>query len=124
MPPVAIEANVAVRITAEGAIAEATAVAVDDLAAVADAGAAELAGGTKRPVDVICRHQNMQRRKAANRAVKIEGATTIADNSTAVTITGARRGRVPADLLLPLKPAKNRFFSLANRWQNTGVSPR
>jgi hypothetical protein len=109
-------------------IAEATAAAVDALAAVVDAGVAEVAGGTSRPVDVICRLQNMLRRRAASRAVmivvKIGGATTIAGSSTAATIIGGRKGHVPEDPQLPLKQEKNRFFSRANRWQSTVASPQ
>lgn len=97
------EANAAARITAgapTGAvIAEATAAAVAALAAVADAGVAEVAGGTSRPVDVICRLQNMLRRRAAKRVVMIEvtigEATTIADSSTAATIIDGPKARVP-----------------------------
>lgn len=122
------EANAAARITAGAGIAEAIAAAVAALAAVADAGVAEVVGGTRRPVDAICRLQNMPRRRAANRAVTIEvtigGATTIGGNSTTATITGGRKGRVPEGLRLPLKRAKNRFFSRANRWQSTVASPQ
>lgn len=122
------EANAAARITAEAGIAEATAAVVAALAAVADAGVAEVAGGTKGTVDVICRLQNMLRRKAAKHEVMIEatngGGTTIADNSTAATIIGGRKDHVPAGLRLPLRRERNRFFCQANHWQSTVASPR
>src|SRR5712692_1204055 len=113
MPPVVNEANAAARITVEGvtggmtvaAIVEVIAVAVDAGAAVVDATVVEVVDVTRGQADVICRLQNMLRRKVANRVVRIEVmigvATRIADNSTAATIIGGRKGHVPADLRLP-----------------------
>lgn len=129
--PVANEANAAARSTAEG---ETRAVIVVATVAVADAGAAgedaavvgvaEAAGVTSHRADEICRLRNMLRRKAANRAAKIEAATTIAASSTVATITGDRKGRARTGHRLPLKQEKNRFSSRANRWQSIGANPR
>jgi hypothetical protein len=113
MPPVASVGNAAVRITAAeptgemtvAEIVEVTAGAVAAGAAVVDVTAVEAGDVTRARADVICPLQNMLRRKVESHAVMIEVAigvaTTIADNSTAVTITGGRKGRVPADLRLP-----------------------
>ncbi len=106
------------------AIVDLIAAAVDVGAAVVDASEAEVVDVTRVRADVICPLPNMLRRKVANHGAMIEGVTTIADNSTAASIIGGRKGHVPAVLLLPLKPGKNRFFSPVNRWQSTEASPR
>jgi hypothetical protein len=133
MPLVANEANAAARITVAGGatgettaavIVEVTAVAGDAGAAVVDATVVEVVDVTRGRADVICRLQNMLRRKAANRAVTIGVATTIADNNTAVTIIGGRKAHVPADLRFPWSRGKNRSSSRVNRSQSTGANPR
>jgi len=128
-------ANAAARISAEavtegqtGAAIKVATVAVADAGAAGEdaavVGVAEAVGVTSPRADEIYRPRNMLRRKAANRAAKIEAATTIAASSTGATITGGRKGRARAGHRLPLKPGKNRLSSPANRWQSIGASPR